>query len=108
MKKLLIALFLVAALQIGDGAVIGVADNTIAPQDCCNLPGDFNNDDGFGIGDVVGTINYIFKNGPPAPCPNEGDFNADCVINISDAVAGVEYIFHGGPAPQCGCVTPVD
>lgn len=106
MKRILGALLLVAVLQIGHGAVTGVAENAITPQDCCTVPGDFNGDFAFGIGDVTGTINYIFKGGPGPECPNEGDFNADCLINIADAVAGVEYIFHGGPAPQCGCITP--
>lgn len=105
MKRILIALFLVAALQTGHGAVTGVAENRVAPQDCCSVPGDFNGDYAFGIGDVTGTINYIFKYGPGPVCPNEGDFNADCAINIADAVAGLAYIFRGGPAPQCGCVT---
>lgn len=75
-----------------------------SPQ-CCDLPGDANNDETSNIGDAVYLMNYIFKGGEPPPCLNEGDANGDCVINIADIVYILRHIFMFGPAPVCGCVT---
>ena len=70
---------------------------------CCNLPGDANNDDQTNVGDAVYLINYVFSGGPPSPCMDEGDANSDCSVNIGDAVFLISYIFGGGPVPACGC-----
>ncbi len=74
--------------------------------DCCNTPGDANDDGDVNIGDAVYLINYIFKSGPEPPCLNEGDPNNDEAINIGDAVYLINYIFKSGPAPVCGNVPP--
>lgn len=72
--------------------------------DCCIVPGDANHDGTFNIGDAVYLISYIFKGGPPPPCPNETDVNNDCAINVGDAVYMIHCIFWGFCDLQCGCV----
>ncbi|HSH00727.1 MAG TPA: putative Ig domain-containing protein, partial [candidate division Zixibacteria bacterium] len=85
-------------LQTVDTTVITVTD----VASCCDIPGDFNNDGSYNIGDVTAGIAYIFSGGPAPPCPAEADFNADGAYNIGDVTAGIAFIFSGGPAPDCG------
>ncbi len=87
-----------------DAAYNWAVSHGIYNPDCCNEPGDANDDGAVDIGDAVHLINYIFKSGPPPPCLNEGDANGDCAIDIGDAVHLINYIFKSGPAPVCGCV----
>ena len=68
-------------------------------------PGDVNCNCEINIGDVVGIINYLFKNGAE-PCPMDaGDVNGDCNVDVGDAVYMINYLFKGGPAPVCGCAS---
>jgi ankyrin repeat protein len=68
-------------------------------------PGDVNCNCEINIGDVVGIINYLFKNGTE-PCPMDaGDVNGDCNVDVGDAVYMINYLFKGGPAPVCGCAS---
>lgn len=61
----------------------------------CDQSGDIN------IGDVVYTLNFIFKDGQ-APIPlRSGDANCDENVNIGDAIYLISYIFKGGDAPGC-------
>ena len=81
---------------------------------CCDTPGDANNDGSCNIGDVVYLNNYVFKSSqcltnPPVGCPPEcmpeGDANADGSVNIGDAVFIVNFVFRPPPAspyPVCG------
>jgi hypothetical protein len=63
--------------------------------------GDANFDDGVNVGDVVGLISYIFKDGDrPYPLIS-GDVNTDGDVNTGDPVYLINYIFKGGPAPVC-------
>lgn len=67
-----------------------------------HLPiGDLNSDGFIDIGDVVFSINYLYKSGP-APDPLEiGDCNCDGVVNLGDVVYLINYLFKGGAPPSC-------
>ncbi len=61
--------------------------------------GDFNGDGSIDIGDVVFSINYLYKSGP-APDPLEvGDANCDGEVDIGDVVYLINYLFRNGPPP---------
>lgn len=71
--------------------------------ECLPACGDANSDFSVNIGDVVYTIDYMFKYGT-APEPYcVGDINDDNAVNIGDAVYLINYIFKGGPAPVEDC-----
>jgi hypothetical protein len=81
----------------------GYWQNFASSTDCCDFPGDANNDGICDIGDCVWTLNWIFKYGPDPPCFNEAEVNEDCSIDIGDVVWTLNYIFKYGPPPTCGC-----
>lgn len=63
--------------------------------------GDLNGDGSIDIGDVVFSINYLYKSGP-APDPLEiGDCNCDQVVDLGDVVYLINYLFKDGPLPSC-------
>jgi len=63
--------------------------------------GNANGDSVINSADIVFSINYLFRNGPP-PCPyHAADTNCDGLINSADAVCLIDYLFKGGPLP-CG------
>ncbi len=70
-------------------------------QTCCVVPGDVNNDGVMNIGDAVYLITYIFKGGPPPPCPWAADTNGDCSVDIGDAIRLIDNIFRFGQPIQC-------
>ncbi len=70
--------------------------------DCCDTPGDFNNDGVFNIADVTACIARIFSGGPPPSCMDEADANGDNAVNIADCTYAIARIFSGGSAPVCG------
>ncbi len=68
---------------------------------CCVKRGDLLHDNGLIlVNDLVFFVNYIFKGGPPALCPEEMDANDDGEINVSDVVCLVNVVFKGLP----GCL----
>ena len=72
----------------------GIGD---ACASCCigfvgNIDGDSN--DEVTIADVTFLVGYMFKGGPPPPCPEEADLNGDFTNNIIDLVFLVTYSFH--------------
>ena len=67
---------------------------------CCQQRGDFNHaGDGITISDITAFVDYLFNNGPMAPCEEEADVNGDSVVGISDLTCLVDYMFGG--APEC-------
>jgi hypothetical protein len=66
-----------------------------------SLCGDANKDGVVNVGDVVYSINYLFKGGT-APNPLvAGDANNDGVVDVADVVYLINYLFKGGPVPSC-------
>jgi len=66
--------------------------------------GDSNHDGEVDLGDVVFTVNYVFKGGP-APSPYcVADANGDDVVNIGDAVFIINYVFKNGLEPGGCCL----
>jgi hypothetical protein len=93
-----------AETQITGSEIFEITFTKMATSlDCCDTPGDANNDGDSNVGDAVYLIAYVFSGGPPPSCMNEGDANFDCDVNVGDAVYLIGYVFNGGPAPQCGC-----
>lgn len=80
----------------------GEGPHGIMASNCCDLPGDANDDATVNIGDAVYLINYIFGGGPAPNCSQSGDANADGTVNIGDAVFLINYIFKDGTPPVCG------
>ncbi len=72
--------------------------------DCCDFPGDANNNNLVNILDITYLIANLYKGGPPPPCLNEGDANGNCLINILDITYLIANLYKGGPDPVCGCV----
>jgi len=66
-----------------------------------SIIGDFNGDGAIIVGDVVFSINYLFRSGP-SPDPLEvGDCNCDGKVDVSDIVYLINYLFNSGPPPSC-------
>ncbi|MGB8657793.1 MAG: dockerin type I repeat-containing protein [Candidatus Zixiibacteriota bacterium] len=63
--------------------------------------GDFNQDGGIDIGDVVFAINYLFKSGPAPDSLESGDVNCDGVIDAGDVICLTNHLFKNGPLPPC-------
>ncbi|MDO8571445.1 MAG: LamG-like jellyroll fold domain-containing protein [bacterium] len=64
-------------------------------------PGDMDENGIFDIFDVVGLIDYVFRNGSP-PFPDFlADVNCDSVHDIFDVVTLINHVFRDGPQPQC-------
>ena len=65
--------------------------------------GDCTGDGIVDIGDVVFSINYLYKAGE-APSPSQsGDVTGDCLIDVGDIVYLINYLYKNGPAPLEGC-----
>ncbi len=71
---------------------------------CCkglrgNVDDDSNENNGT-ILDLTFLVDFIFRGGPPTPCPQEADVNGSGGSgNIIDLTYLVDYIFRGGPGP---------
>ena len=68
---------------------------------CCNLPGDANNNGVLNSLDVTYLINFLFKQGSRPPCKAEGDANGNGSINSLDVTYIINKLFKSGPAPIC-------
>ena len=71
------------------------------PCKCCNgNRGDINGDGtDSNILDLTYCVDYIFRGGRRAPCPQESDINSDFnTLNILDLTFIVDFIFRGGQA----------
>jgi hypothetical protein len=62
------------------------------------LRGDVNRDRTADLADVIGSLEYLFLDGP-APRPLvAADTNDDGAVDLSDGVFLLTYLFMGGPA----------
>lgn len=76
-------------------------------------PGDFTQDGGVDIGDVIGVIRFLFVGGAFAPCGGGagtrvlGDVNGDANLDISDPIYLLRYLFNREAPPTLGlqCVS---
>ena len=68
---------------------------------CLDLRGNTNGDldDSIDLADLTYFVDYLFKSGPPPPCPNEGDVDGSGAINVADLAYLVDYLFFSGPTP---------
>jgi len=70
---------------------------------CCVVPtrGNVDGDvyDQINVADLTYLVDYLFRGGPPPPCPEEGDVNGDDNTNVADLTYLVDYLFRGGPPP---------
>jgi hypothetical protein len=69
---------------------------------CCDGLADDPNGDGAGpdIADLIHLVNFMFQDGPAAPCPEEVDINGDSAgPDIADLIHLVNFMFQGGDAP---------
>ena len=68
---------------------------------CLNcVRGDTNNDNNLNILDLTFLVDFIFRGGPPAECPEEADVNNDgSPSSILDLTYLVDFIFRGGQTP---------
>lgn len=66
---------------------------------CTNKAGDANNDGRFSPGDIVYTINYIFRSGQAPVLQCIADMNLDGEISPSDLIYLINFLFKRGPAP---------
>jgi len=65
--------------------------------------GDVNNDCNIDLGDVLGIINYLYKDGP-APEPLErADVDENDIVDLGDLLYLINYLYKGGPPP---CLPP--
>jgi len=67
---------------------------------CIARPGDLNGDNKFGLPDIIGLVNVVFKgaNQPNPPC--RGNANGDSMTNLTDIIYLVNTVFKGGPKPR--------
>ncbi len=75
---------------------------TISLAGCCvGMRGNVDGDplDQVNVADVTYLVDYLFRGGPPPPCPEEGDVNGDGNTNVADLTYLVDYLFRGGPQP---------
>ncbi len=68
---------------------------------CCNLPGDANNNGQLQATDVTYVINILYKAGFRPPCKGEADANGDGIINALDITRIINKLYKGGEAPIC-------
>jgi hypothetical protein len=92
--------------------VLGLGDSSfpwppmIPETPTCDVAhtGDVNLDLDLTAGDIVTTVNYVFKGGfQPYPCPAAADVNCSGQVTSSDIIALVNHVFKAGPAPCDVC-----
>ena len=94
-----------SSLDNGTNTVCGIVTSLspfVIAEGCCAMRGDVDHDGDRDISDLTYVVDYMFRNGPPSPCPAEGDINGDSSLDISDLTYQVDYMFRGGPEPP-GC-----
>jgi len=73
--------------------------NGVGDACCCVARGSVNGEDGINIADLTYLVDYLFRSGPPPPCPEEGNVNGDNGVNVADLTYLVDYLFRSGPPP---------
>jgi len=68
---------------------------------CCNFPGDANNNGQLQPTDVTYIINFLYKGQSRPPCRGEGDADGNGAINALDITRIINKLYKGGAAPIC-------
>ncbi len=68
---------------------------------CCNLPGDANNNGQLQATDVTYIIGFLFKGQSRPPCRGEADANGDGIINSLDVTRIIGKLYKSQAAPIC-------
>jgi hypothetical protein len=71
--------------------------------------GDVNLDGLITAGNIIGLINFIFKEPPePVPCKAAGDVNCSGTVTSADTISLVGFVFKGDvrPCDACGNSPP--
>jgi len=90
------------SLQRAQELGLGTSDlSQVEIIEVTQMRGDANDDHKVSISDVVYSINYLFKGGPPPFPLQAADINCDDAVTISDVVYLINYLFKGGPPPSC-------
>jgi hypothetical protein len=77
---------------VGDGPVsLAIYD----PRPNGDATGDLN----LSLGDIIGTVNYLFRGMSIPDSPAYADCNCDGKVSLADAIWLVNYIFKSGPLP---------
>jgi hypothetical protein len=63
--------------------------------------GDVNGDGAVTSSDVIYSVNYSFKGGPPPVSPSLADVNCSGSITTVDLIHIVNFVFRGGALPGC-------
>jgi hypothetical protein len=70
---------------------------------CRVVCGDCTRDVVIDVGDIVCTINYLFRGGLPPDPVCIADVNCDGIVNVADVVYVVSYLYREGPTPCLDC-----
>ena len=63
--------------------------------------GDADNNETVNVGDVIYTINYLFKGGPAPVSMWAADADGTGDVKIGDVIYLINYLFKGGSVPRC-------
>jgi hypothetical protein len=70
-------------------------------------PGDQNCDGVVDIWDVIRSVDYVFRGGPPPDPWRRGDLNCDGTIDVFDVIALIVHVFYGGDIwDPCAGISP--
>jgi len=85
----------------GNLYVSGISDEDYATikYSCAFKPGDANGDGLVRLSDIVGIINYLFKDSPVPEPLCRGDADGDGSIVLPDIIYLINFLFKSGPAP---------
>ncbi len=63
------------------------------------VPGDLNYDSSINLADIMVEINAIYRGAADPPGPNTLDVNRDCKVDALDIVLLNDYVYRSGPPP---------
>ncbi len=90
-------------IAVGSGAFAEILRLKAFSQATVNfVRGDADANGAVNLTDVIVTLGYLFRGGPPLPCEDAGDSNDSGVVNLTDAIFTLRALFQGGgplPAP---------
>ena len=80
---------------------------TVTVGECCTTRGDVDSAPEtsvpINVSDLSYLVSYLFRGGPPPPCPEQADVDASDPYtnqpNVADLTYLVDFLFRGGPAP---------
>lgn len=83
-----------------DGELADTIAVSITVNNCSAKAGDVNSNNQINLTDVIYSVNFIFKAGPPPFLPCQGDVNGSGgSATLPDIIYLVNFIFKAGPAP---------